>query len=159
VEFYPQPEEPDADTLREAAESGDTDAMVKLAKAYEYGMNGLPQSSEQARYFFQQAFEHGKEDAVVFVKQMDEEDRGDPELLPLTWDNKRLIARLLHKHMPRTDALHLSDEHVLEIMKDAGLPKTLTGNIPENSELALFGVKYAWAKHSQYECGGNRENA
>ena len=159
TEFYPKPEEPDVETLHEAAEGGNIEAMMKLAKAYEYGMNGLPQSNEQARHFFQMAFEHGKEDAEVFVKQMDEEERGDPELLPLTWDNKRLIARRLQKLMPRKDAIYLSDEYVLEKMKDAGLPKTITDNVPENSELALFGVKYAWAKHAQYECGEDSDNA
>ena len=158
TEFYPKLEEPDVETLREAADGGDIEAMMKLAKAYEYGMNGLPQSNEQARHFFQMAFEHGKEDAEVFVKQMDEEARGDPELFPLTWDNKRLIARRLQKLTPRKDAIYLSDEYVLGKMKDAGLPKTITDNVPENSELALFGVKYAWAKHAQYECGEEEKN-
>jgi len=141
---------PDPAALREAATTGDVQAMWDLAKAYEYGMNGVEKDIDKATSYFQQILDHGDAIAEVHIKLMNEE-KGDPETKPLTWDNKRLIARRLQKFMPRTDAMYLSDEHILQIMKDAGLPGELINNIPKNKEHALFGVRYAWAKHAQYE--------
>jgi TPR repeat protein len=142
---------PDFAALIDGAAAGDTDAMWALAKIHELGMYGLPVNIEQARHYYHEAFLAGEEYAEVYVKLLDEENKGDPEKIPLTWDNKRLIARRLQEYKPLNDAIGFSDEYVLQLMKDAGLPKILTDNIPEHRKHALFGVKIAWSRLAKHE--------
>jgi len=64
----------------------------------------------------------------------------------LTWDDSREIAERLNEKYPRTDVLSLSDETLLDMMKEIGILAGLPELNADEREDHLFLIKCALSR-------------
>ena len=73
------PDEPQRQTLREAATNGDASAQYEIGQRYANGSSGVPQDNEQAAYWLNRAAEQGLAPAQYRLGTMFEKGLGLPE--------------------------------------------------------------------------------